>query len=67
MAAVRVAAIVFSASAMLGVELGVERLAGRFGLGRLLLARLVGERLRAAARIGQRLLVGRDGGVGLRP
>ena len=57
--------MVFSASAMLGVELGFERLAARFGLGGLLLAGLVGERLRAAARIGQRLLVGRDRGVRL--
>ncbi len=48
-----------------GVELRIERPCGGLGRGRLLLAGLVGERLRAAARVGQRLLVGRDGGVGL--
>ena len=35
----------------MGIKLGVERLAVGFRLGRLFLARLVGERLGAAARI----------------
>ena len=52
-----------------GRQLGVERvldlLAGGLGVRRLALARLVGDGLGAAARVGQRLLVGRHRLVGL--
>ena len=49
----------------LDVELALERLAGGVRRGRLLVARLVGDGLRAGAGIGQRLFIGRHRLVGL--
>jgi hypothetical protein len=47
------------------VELSFEPLVGRLGRGRLLLAGFGGDRLRPRAGVGERLLVGGVGGVGL--
>src|SRR5689334_15934347 len=49
----------------LGVELVFQALASRIGLGRLPLTHLAGDCLGAGAGVGQRLLVGGDGGIGV--
>ena len=65
MAACLVAAMVFSALRQFRIELIFQRLATCVRLGSLPFARFIGDCLRAGASIGQRLLVGCDGGIGL--
>ena len=65
MAAVLVAAMVFSASASLALSLASSCLRAFSDFGVEAVAGLVGERLRAVAGVGQRLLVGRKRRVGL--
>ena len=52
--------MVFSASASLALSWSSSRLRAGVGFGRLLVAGLVGDGLRAGAGVGQRLFVGRD-------